>query len=268
LQRLYLAYAMGESTACVDGRIGAGNPEGQSALALGAFWRFVEELRRLRRSAPAERRTGWREALGGALERFALDAIEWAEDFRAVRRAIADLQDHMARGGLTEPVPLGVIQSALGELLDDPARGGVPSGRVTFASISSLRNLPYRIVCAVGLDDGKFPTAARALEFDLMALAPQRGDRQRRTDERNLFLDSLLAARERLYMSYTGRSVRDNSPKPPSVLVAELLDYAVRACSKDEVRRRSASGSSSSTRCSPSPEYFIGHRSEEAELQR
>ena len=44
-----------------------------------------------------------------------------------------------------------------------------------------------------------------------MPLAPRRGDRQRRIDERNLFLDLLLAARERLYLSYTGRSVRDNA---------------------------------------------------------
>ena len=234
LHRLYLAYATGESGVCIDGRIGAGNPEGRDALALGSFWRFVEELHRLRRDwrRPKDAR-GWREALGGALERFAADRIDWAEDVRLVRRAIADLQDHMERGGLKQPVSLDVVQSALGELLDDPARGGVPSGRVTFSSVSSLRNLPYRIVCAVGLDDGKFPTAGRTLEFDLMALAPRRGDRQRRTDERNLFLDLLLAARERCYLSYTGRSVRDNSAKPPSVLVAELLDYAVRACSAD-----------------------------------
>jgi exodeoxyribonuclease V gamma subunit len=241
LQRLYLAYAMGESGDCIDGRIGAGNPEGQDALALGSFWRFAEELRRLQRDwrRPKDAQD-WREALGGALERFAADRTEWAEDLRAVRRALADLQNHMERGGLKEPVPLEVVQSALAGLLDDPSRGGVPSGRVTFASISSLRNLPYRIVCAVGLDDGKFPTAGRALEFDLMALAPRRGDRQRRTDERNLFLDALLAARERLYLSHTGRSVRDNSPKPPSVLVAELLDYAVRACSTDAEGEKAA----------------------------
>ena len=234
LQRLYLAYAMGESSASIDGRIGAGNPEGQDALALGSFWRFVEVLRQLRRDwrRPKDAQ-GWREALGGALERSAAERIEWSEDFRIVRKAIADLKDHMERGGLKSPVPLEVVQSALGELLDDPARGGVPSGRVTFSSMSGLRNLPYRIVCAVGLDDGKFPTAGRALEFDLMALAPRRGDRQRRTDERNFFLDLLLAARERLHLSYAGRSVRDNSTKPPSVLIAELLDYAVRACGKD-----------------------------------
>ena len=234
LQRLYLGYALGDAQVSVDGRIGAGHAEGQSAAALGIFWRFVDDLRRLRRDwrrpkdAPA-----WRESLLQALERFVEDAPRWTEEYRAVRKAIADLQDHMVRGGLKHAVPLDVVQSALGELLDASARGGVPSGKVTFAAISSLRNLPYRIVCAIGLDDGVFPTAERALEFDLMALAPQRGDRQRRTDERNVFLDLLLAARERLYLSYTGRSVRDNSPRPPSVLVAELLDYAVRACSAD-----------------------------------
>ena len=114
-------------------------------------------------------------------------------------------------------------------LLDDPTRGGVPGGAVTFAAMTSLRHLPYRFVCVLGLNDGAFPSTQRPVEFDLMARDPRRGDRQRRVDERNVFLDLLLAARERLYLSYTGRSVRDNSPIPPSVLVAELLDYAAAA---------------------------------------
>ena len=232
LQRLYLSYAMGETNACIDGRIGSGNPEGQRAVALGSFWRFAEELRQLRRDWNTPRNAqGWRDALGNALARFVAEAPDWSEDYRAVQAAIAALHDQMERGGLKTPVPLEVVRSALGELLDESARGGVPTGRVTFSSISSLRNLPYRVVCAIGMNDGVFPTAGRALEFDLVALAPRRGDRQRRLDERNLFLDLLLAARERLYLSYTGRSVRDNSRKPPSVLVAELLDYVVRACS-------------------------------------
>ena len=105
----------------------------------------------------------------------------------------------------------------------------MPGGAVTFAAMASLRNLPYRFVCAIGLNDGAFPSTQRPGEFDLMARDPRRGDRQRRIDERNVFLDLLLAARERLYLSYTGRSVRDNSPLPPSVLVAELLDYCAAA---------------------------------------
>ena len=232
LQRLYLGYAIGEADAHLDGRIGSGNAEGQRAAALGTLWRFVEELRQLRRDWLRSRSAqGWRDALGDALGRFVAEAPEWSEDFRAVQIAIGQLHDRMERGGLQGAIPLEVVRAALADLLDDPGRGGVPGGRVTFASMSSLRGLPYRVVCAIGMNDGAYPTAARPLEFDLIALSPQRGDRQRRLDERNVFLDLVLAARDRLYVSYTGRSVRDNSRKPPSVLVSELLDYAVRACS-------------------------------------
>jgi exodeoxyribonuclease V gamma subunit len=57
-----------------------------------------------------------------------------------------------------------------------------------------------------------------------MATAPRRGDPSLRDEDRFLFLETLLSARERLYVSYVGQSVRDNSEAPPSVLVSELLD--------------------------------------------
>jgi exodeoxyribonuclease V gamma subunit len=122
----------------------------------------------------------------------------------------------------------------------------VPTGKLSFSSISSLRSLPFRVICVVGLNDGAFPSAMRPAEFDLMALSPRPGDRQRRTDERNLFLDLLLAAREKFYLSYTGRSIRDNAPLPASILVAELIELLVPAtCTdptapeqRDEARRR------------------------------
>jgi len=109
----------------------------------------------------------------------------------------------------------------------------VPGGVLTFSSLASLRALPYRVVCLLGMTDGAFPSANRPAEFDLMALRPQPGDRQRRLDERNLFLDLVLAARQRLYLSYSGRSIRDNSVVPPSVLLAELLDYVAGACARN-----------------------------------
>ncbi|MBX3636505.1 MAG: exodeoxyribonuclease V subunit gamma, partial [Rubrivivax sp.] len=51
------------------------------------------------------------------------------------------------------------------------------------------------------------------------------GDRSRRDDDRQLMLDALLAARRVLYVSWAGRSLRDNSEQPPSVLVAQLRDH-------------------------------------------
>ena len=244
LHKLFLSYALGDAGTAVAGWIAGANPEGQAALALGPFWRFVEALRALRQDFLLPKSAaGWRDALIAAIDGFVAPDPQWAEDLRAVRAAISRLHDDMRGGGLRNPVPLEVIRAALAERLDDPAGGSVPTGAVTFSAIGSLRGLPYRIVCAVGMNDGSFPSGARPVEFDLMAARPVRGDRQRRVDERNLFLDLMLAARERFHISYTGRSIRDNSPQPPSVLVAELLDYLVRACSSsqaqaDEVRRR------------------------------
>jgi exodeoxyribonuclease V gamma subunit len=142
-----------------------------------------------------------------------------------VDAAIAALDENMRAGGMSAPVSAAVVVPALEALLDEAARGGVPTGAVTFAAIASLRNVPYRFIAVLGLNDGAFPSVQAPVEFDLMARAPRPTDRQRRSDDRNLFLDLILAARERLYLGYTGRSVRDNAVLPPSVVVAELLDY-------------------------------------------
>lgn len=236
LHRLYLAWAAGEAAqaAPLAGRIGAASPEGNAALALGRFWRFAQTLRTLRDGLlrPHDA-AGWRRALGEALDALVGDSVDWADDLREVRAAIAALADAMAGGDLSAPVSLDVVHPALSALLDDPARGGVPGGTVTFSALSALRGLPYRVVCVIGMDHGAFPGSDRPAEFDLMAARPQRGDRQRRLDDRNLFLDVVLSARDVLHLSCVGRSVRDGSALPPSVLVDELLDTLAAACAED-----------------------------------
>ncbi|MGA8034230.1 MAG: exodeoxyribonuclease V subunit gamma, partial [Casimicrobiaceae bacterium] len=235
LDRLFLGYALPASaTAPLNARLAAGDAEGSGALALGSFGEFFRQLERLHDElahpkSPAE----WREALLGVIDTFVAPVGDEIDDQRETVAAIHDLCANMAHGGTSQPLELDVVRTALQALLDDPTRGGMPGGAVTFAAMSSLRNLPYRFVCVLGLNDGAFPSTPRPHEFDLLARDPQRGDRQRRTDERNVFLDLLLAARDRLYLSFTGRSVRDNAPLPPSVLVAELLDYCAAATARE-----------------------------------
>ena len=130
----------------------------------------------------------WRQLLNDVLERLVGDSAEYADAQREVRAAIATLADNIAAAELETALPLEVVHPALLALLDDPARGGVPGGTVTFSALSALRGLPYRVVCLIGLDQGAFPGSDRAPEFDLMAARPQAGDRQRRPDDRNLFL--------------------------------------------------------------------------------
>jgi exodeoxyribonuclease V gamma subunit len=58
-----------------------------------------------------------------------------------------------------------------------------------------------------------------------MALRPRPGDRSRKKDDKYLFLEALVSARQKLYISYIGKDIQDNSTIEPCVLVSELLDY-------------------------------------------
>ena len=235
--RLYLGYALpAQGSEPVFDMLPSGDAEGSGAVILGAFWRFVEDLRALQAAAAKPRTAAaWSTLLLDAIQTFTEPAGDEIEDGREVQAAVRQLCSDMAAGG-DERLPLGVVRAALLQALDDPSRGSVPGGAVTFSSMAGLRSLPYAVVCVIGMNDGAFPATSRPPEYDLMALQPRPGDRQRRIDERNLFLDLLLAARQCLHISYSGRSLRDNAPLPPSVLVAELLDVVVPAIAEDPAR--------------------------------
>lgn len=227
LERLFLGYALPREAAGspLAGLLPAADPGGGEAATLGAFWGFVAALRDLHAAtATALDAVGWMRCLSDAIDAFMSVPNEDLDDLAELRRTLARLTASMARGTAGEPVPLAVLRAALQRELDASIPGAVPTGSVTFAPLAAMRGLPFAIVCVLGLNDGAFPSPARASDLDLMQRQVRRGDRQRSLDERNAFLDLVLAARRRLYLSYTGRSVRDNAPLPPSVVLAELLD--------------------------------------------
>lgn len=236
LERLFLAYSSPSEAAApfLDRILPAGDIHGSGALDLGGFWSFVSTLIDLHKLVsvpkPPEQ---WAALLDAFIDRLLEPSHSDLEEFHELRAAIRTVTETMRNGGIELPLPFTVVRKALSAGLEDTARGGVPTGSVTFASMRSLRSLPYRIVCAIGINDGTFPASLGTPEFDLTRFAPRRGDRQRRDDERALFLGLVIAARERLYLSYTGRSARDNAPFPPSVLVSELLDNLLPAVASD-----------------------------------
>jgi len=269
LARLFLGFTRPVPTEAVgdtipepfQGLLPAGNLSGSRARILGSAWLMLERLEKLRR-ALSEPLTaeGWR-----ALWQQALD--EWlgreAEpEMLALRNTLAAIHtlcDDMAaaHSGVEreEPmrIPAQVALAALEEALQADRFGAKPSGALTFASLSALRALPYRMVCLLGLEEGVFPRREQASEFDLMPLKPRPGDRRSGSEARNLFLDLILSARETLYLSYSGRSQRDDGELPPSLLLAQLRDFLVRATGAPPERLQV---------CHPmqafSPEYFAG----------
>jgi exodeoxyribonuclease V gamma subunit len=88
-----------------------------------------------------------------------------------------------------------------------------------------MRAIPFKLVCLLGMNDGDYPRAQPPLDFDLMGSDYRPGDRSRREDDRYLLLEALLSARDQLYISWVGRSIRDNSERPASVLIGQLRDH-------------------------------------------
>ena len=238
LDRLFLSYAMPEdSESGYLGRWPAVAVQGSDSLALGKLWRFARSLCELAQHLTKPLLASeWKALLEALPERFLEIRPQDFDDLQTVRRSMAQLFEDMSGLDPMRPIPATVMLRALQETLSDSARGGVPTGVITFAAPGSLRALPFKIIAFLGLDDGTFPGRTEAQEFDLLIHDPQLGDRQRRTDDRNLFLDLLLAARERLILGYTAFSIRDNAKVPPSLLISELLDALALAC-PDDVRQ-------------------------------
>ncbi len=171
----------------------------------------------------------------------------WAQRLRALLQALFDAGDDTERAllaaldaalsgwlqateaaGFEGELPLAVVREAWLGALDAPGGGQrFRAGGVTFCTLLPLRAIPFEVVCLLGMNDGDYPRRAPRSDFDLMALPGQArpGDRSRRDDDRQLMLDALLSARRVLHVSWTGRSARDNTALPPSVLVAQLREH-------------------------------------------
>jgi len=156
---------------------------------------------------------------------FAPTALDEHDVLARVDQALSRWQQSCELASFTQPIGLAVVRDALRAELDD---GGLAqrflAGKVNFATLMPMRAIPFRQVYLLGMNDGAYPRTRQPQDFDLMAQRPRPGDRSRRDDDRYLLLEALLSARERLTLSWVGFDQRDNTPRPPSVLIGELLD--------------------------------------------
>ena len=121
------------------------------------------------------------------------------------------------------------VRSILSERLRGrPTRANFRTGHLTVCTLVPMRSIPHRVVCLLGLDDGSFPRHIERDGDDLTARHPRVGDRDARSEDRQLLLDALLAAQDHLVVTYSGRDERTNLRRPPAVPVGELLDVVER----------------------------------------
>lgn len=227
LRRMLLGYAVGAAGSFAEiepyDEVG-----GLDAVLIGPLTRLLDALDRHLQvlQEPAVPST-WGERLRGLLEAFFLPCSDSDEILRT--QLLDALEGWLAlcdAAALSEILPLPVVREAwLANLDQGRLSQRFLAGSVNFCTLMPMRAIPFRHVCLLGMNDGDYPRSKAPLDFDLMAGDYRPGDRSRREDDRYLLLEALLAARERLYVSWAGRSIRDNSERPPSVLIGQLRDH-------------------------------------------
>ena len=136
-------------------------------------------------------------------------------------RAIAS---EPAESGLDPELDFSVVRDVLlGKLASVSDRQAFLVGGMTVCGMVPQRAIPFRVIAVLGLNDGEYPRADADGGLDLMLKHPRLGDRDQRSDDRYLFLETLMSARDLLHLSYIGEGVRDAKPRNPATPLAELM---------------------------------------------
>ena len=237
LDRLLLGVAMDEDG---DHFIGTALPlDDVDSSDVDLIGRLAELVRRLERYVDAATTRhdvpGWvgfgRDVIDG------LTATTMSESWQ-INHAYAEL----ARLGDADDQPdvtltLAEVRALLGDTFRGrPSRANFRTGTLTMCTMHPMRSVPHRVVCLLGVDDGVFPRRPAPNGDDLMESAAWIGDRDPRSEDRQLLLDAVLAAEEHLVVIYGGADPRTGATRPPAVPIGALLDALDRTVASPDQR--------------------------------
>ncbi|MBK3463835.1 exodeoxyribonuclease V subunit gamma [Pseudomonas sp. MF6776] len=227
LRRMLLGYAVGTANAC-SGIEPYDEIGGLDAALIGPLVALLDALELAHQQlTQAAQPKEWGQRLQALMQLF-FKASNEHDDYLLTQ--LEELRETWLETcetvGLVDELPLTVVREAwLAGLDQGRLSQRFLAGAVNFCTLMPMRAIPFKLVCLLGMNDGDYPRAQPPLDFDLMGSDYRPGDRSRREDDRYLLLEALLSARDQLYISWVGRSIRDNSERPASVLIGQLRDH-------------------------------------------
>jgi len=179
----------------------------------------------------------WMTGLEDAVLTLAAAAPEAAWQEMQLRSELADVAE--AAAGSQAELGLADVRALLeGALGGRPTRASFRTGTLTVCTLVPMRSVPHRVVCLLGLDDGVFPRQSIHDGDDVLARDPWVGERDPRSEDRQLLLDAICAAEDHLVITYSGADERTGAPVPPAVPLGELLDAFDRTATAGDGRVR------------------------------
>ncbi len=190
----------------------------------GRLAEFLDRLQRVTDELVGSHPVGhWLATIGEGIDQ--LTAVPRGEEWQSaqVHRELASMVLATTGSGLELRLP--DVRALMRErLAGRPTRANFRTGTLTVATLVPMRSVPHRVVCLLGLDDGIFPRGGAVDGDDVLARRPVTGERDARSEDRQLMLDAILAATEHLVVTYTGANETTGQARPPAVPLGELLD--------------------------------------------
>lgn len=209
--------------------------EGSAAQEVVRFCHFVEVLIDAVKERKKTRTINeWVQYVESILHNLVYEPQEdMDEDYNTLMQQLTDY--NLLNEYMSDAVAFDVFGHSFLQTLTGSTRSGLfVNGGITFCSLIPMRSIPFKVVALLGLNYDKFPRREQPAGFNLMEKDRQRGDRNVKENDKHLFLETILSAREYLYISYVGQSVKDNTCMPPSALVDELIDYIASGLTEPE----------------------------------
>jgi exodeoxyribonuclease V gamma subunit len=162
---------------------------------------------------------------------------EWAERLEsATIKLLGGEEERMATAArhiaflkelqIETPIDCAVMLDWLAPEVEESNRRAPFSGAMLFGRLKQLHNTPCRVLALVGMQNDSFPARSSTPSWDLLRAKPKIWDRNARVDDRQMFLDSVLAPFERLIITASTLNIRTNKTQPLSTCVEELLSAA------------------------------------------
>ena len=226
LNRILAGVALSDdSQAWIDATLPLDDVGSNRVELAGRLAEFVDRLQHVVGALTGTRPL--RDWLTGLAEGITLLTQVADDDAWQVSQLEREFNDVIARAGSRADTVLrltDVQQLLRRQLAGRPTRANFRTGTLTVCTMVPMRSVPHRVVCLAGLDDTVFPRIGVVDGDDTLAREPRTGERDVRSEDRQLLLDAVCAATETLVITYTGANEFTGQPRPPAVPLAELLD--------------------------------------------
>lgn len=207
-------------------------PEGSENILLGNFLDFLNNLFEIRKLITYScTLKEWEEIFLGVLDKFFANK-GFYQEHSAMAASLREIVENSEAYNLQDvSFPFDAVLYLIEKFLTIQAPlQQFLRGKITFCSMVPMRSIPAKVIAVLGMNEDAFPRRESNNSLTIFDQLTRKKSlvRSKSIEDRYLFLELVLAARQNLLFFYSGMDDKTNKPKVMSTPLAELYDVLTR----------------------------------------